>query len=282
MNKALLFFVFLLACLKLSAQKSTTFRMQYAPGHTYAMTTEMSMDFNVDLSGDQDITDKLSAQGITSPVKATMTMTMEGNTQTGEADGQHVFPVTMKVNLDKMTMKLGERDIPIPAIANKPTIIYGHVLQDGKIKADSLNGQYVADSSSSRVAQIMNNAQYKIKFPDHPLKVGDTFVQDMPFAIPMAQNENGATAIKATYKLTGINDGKAYFDVDQQVDMKLNFKGVIISITGGGSGKMIYSVKDNFPVDYTTNMNIKLDGQVNTLMIKGSFTVVGETKYVIN
>jgi hypothetical protein len=239
------------------------------------------MNVNVDLSGNDELINQLKSQGFGKPVIAKMGLDMSGNIKTGQTGTNSIFPVVTSFKVDQLNIKVGEKDIPMPAKTNVETIIYGHVGPDGKLKADSLNGKNVKDTSEKKITQLMNSIQNKIKFPDEALKIGDTFTQDVPINLPMAGNGSGNTNIKAVYKLISISNGQAYFDIIQTADINLDLKGIVIAIKGNGTGKLIYSIKDSFPLDYTSNLNLKVDGNINTLIIKGTAVIAGEYKYVI-
>jgi hypothetical protein len=277
-----LIFLFLIAlAVNAQAQKAIVFKMKYLPNHSYAMATGMTMKFDVNLSGNEDIIEKLKTQGITQPMKATMVMSLSGNTKTGQAAADEVFPMTVTYKLDSMSVKIADKDIPMPAKLNTSTTIYGHAGKDGRLKADSVSGNGMKDTSEKKVTQMMNSIQNKIKFPEKPLRVGDTFTQEMPISIPMAEGD-GNTNIKATYKLVSIDKGLANFDVVQNADIQLNVKGVTLKITGTGTGKLVYSIKNSFPIDYKTTLNLAIDGNISNMVIKGTAVLDGENKYTIN
>jgi hypothetical protein len=278
-----IFCLFLIAAaFKANAQKSILFKMKYLPDHSYAMNTNMTMKFNVTLSGDDNVIQKIESQGITQPILANMDMAMSGNTKTGKTGANGAFPMTTTFKLDSMKVKVGANAIPMPGNLNSQTKIYGHVSPDGKFKADSISGKAITDTAEKKVTQLMNAVQNKVKFPDHALKIGDSFTQDVPLNLPMADNSDGQTDVKATYTLTAIKDGNAYFDMVQNADIKLNIKGVGLTISGAGTGKLIFNLKNSFPTDYKTTLTMKVDGSINTLVIKGSAVIDGEYKYTIN
>lgn len=279
-----LIFLFLIAlAVNAQAQKGIVFKMKYLPNHTYTMATGMTMNFDVNLSGNEDIVEKLKTQGITQPMKANLTMSLIGNTKTGQAAADNVFPMTVAYKLDQIAVKIGDKNIPMPPQINTETTIYGHADKEGRFKADSVGGKATKDTSDKKIAQMMNAIQNKIKFPEKPMRIGDTFTQETPISLPMTAGEdNGNTDIKATYKLVSINNGLANFDIVQNADMKINIKGVTLKITGTGGGKLIYSIKNNFPVDYSSSLNLAIDGNIGNAIIKGTAVLNGDYKYTVN
>lgn len=280
MKKLICLFLIVLA-VNAQAQKGVIFKMKYQPNHNYTMATGMTMNFDVNLSGNEDIIEKLKAQGFTQPMKANMTMNLSGNTKTGQAAANDIFPMSVTYKFDQMSVKIGDRDIPMPPKLNTSTTIYGHAGKEGRFKADSISGNGMKDTSEKKITQMMNAIQNKIKFPEKPLHVGDTFTQEMPVSIPITQGE-GNTNINATYKLVSIENGLANFDVVQNANIQLNVKGVTLKITGAGTGKLVYSIKNSFPLDYKTTLNLAVDGNISNTIIKGTVTMDGDYKYTID
>jgi len=279
MKKLFIYTLLILTASQLKAQESVTFKMIYLPNHTYNATIDMNVGGKVTISGDEKITEKLTEQGITQPINLNLLLNMKGLTKTGAADASGNFPLTLSFNIGKIDLSVSGKQIPIPPQANVATTIYGHVGKDGKLKADSLKGSKMADTSEQKITQMMNSVQNKIKFPDHPLKVGDTFEQDIPINLPMAQNSQSST--KAVYKLVSISGGNAYFDITQTAAIQLNIKQVVLNITGSGTGKLVYNLKNSFPTDYNANLTLKLDGKFATVAINGDLTIAMEYKYDI-
>jgi len=278
--KKIIYLSLLLFVFKAEAQQSITFTYKYLPNHNYDGTVSMDMNCNVTLKGDTQTTNKLKSQGITQPIALNVGMKMIGDVKTGAPDGNNIFPLTMNYKIDQMSINISGKAIPMPATMNSDIKIYGHVGTDGKLKADSVNANKLKDTSEKKISQMMNAFQNMIKFPDHPLHIGDTFTQDMPFNIPMAGN-NMATNAKVVYKLVSIADGNAYFDITQSMDMTIPIKDQSITLKGAGTGKLVYNLKNSFPTDFISNINLEFNGKINTLEINGTALMNMEYKYDI-
>jgi hypothetical protein len=278
--KKLIYLSLLLFVFKAEAQKSITFKYKYLPNHTYDGTVSMDMNCNVTLKGDTQVIGKLKSQGITQPIALNVGMKMTGGVKTGAPDANNIFPLTMNYKIDQMSINISGKAIPMPATMNSDIKIYGHVGTDGKLKADSVNANKLKDTSEKKISQMMNAFQNMIKFPDHPLRIGDTFTQDMPFNIPMAGN-NMATNAKVVYKLVSIADGNANFDITQSMDITIPIKDQSITLKGAGTGKLVYNLKNSFPTDFISNVNLEFNGTINTLQINGTALMNMEYKYDI-
>jgi hypothetical protein len=277
-------FIYALLCLcayQTKAQESILFKIKYSPNKNYDSKVTMNMDCNVNLSGDTAMLNKLKSQGMTPPFAVNMEMGMNGNIKSGAVGAGKIFPLQIGFSFDHLNMKVNGNEIPVPTDKMKTTtVIYGHVGANGKLKADSISGQ-MKDTSEKHVSQLMNSIQNKIIFPDHPMKVGDTFTQDMPMSLPIAGNAMDADS-KAVYKLISIANGNAYFDISQSMNMTIPVSGATITMSGTGTGKLVYSIKDNFAMDYTSSINLNVNGTIKTVTIDATALMNLEYKNVIN
>jgi hypothetical protein len=265
--KKLLYLSLLLIGFNAEAQKGVVFKMKFLPDHDYNGTVNITINCNVNLSGDNDVLDKIKAQGITIPVVANVAMKMAGDTKTGARGSNGIFPVTMSYKIDQLAVNLSGKDIPVPIPATATAMnIYGHVGADGKLIADSLGGNKMKDTAQQKISQMMNSLQQRIVFPDRPLHIGDTFTQDMPLGIPMVGDKMKMDA-KTIYKLVNISNGSAFFDVTQSMNMAIPVKNETLTLTGSGSGKMIYDIKNSFPIDFKSNMTLKFAGSIEKVAI---------------
>ena len=277
--KKILYLPLLLLASQLQAQQNLVFKIKYMPNHTYAGVITMGMVVHVDLSGDTAVLAKMKSQGLSSPLALNMDMKMDGTTKTGAPGANQAFPIKMAYKVGNLSLDLNGNSIPIPSekLGNGVSI-YGHVGADGNIKADSIGGAKIGDTSQDKVAKLMNTIQKQIQFPEHPMKIGETFTQDMPMSIPMGGN-NMDLSSKVVYKLVSIADGNAYFDVQQSMNMSVPVAGATLNISGAGTGKLVYSIKDNFATDYNTSVNLKVTGQIKTLKIDATAQMNMEYKY---
>ena len=282
MKKILIYSLLCLCAAKqLKGQESVLFKIKYSPDKNYNSKVSINMNCKANLAGDTAVINKFKSQGITQPLSVIMDMAMVGNIKTGTKGVDKNFPVKIDYNFDHLNMTLNGNEMPVPQDKLKAaTIIYGHAGTDGKLKADSINGKS-KDTSEKAVTQLLNSIQNKIIFPDHPMRVGDTFTQNLPLNLPIAGNTMDANS-KAVYKLTNITDGVAYFDIQQSMDITIPVAGATIIMTGKGSGKLVYSIKDNFPTDYNSNINLKVTGEIKELRIDATAIMNMEYKYKIN
>ena len=265
-----------------NAQDGINFKIKYLPNHTYQIAGNTTMDFMVDLSANKDIAAKLKAKGIEQPINMHVQFDNTGNISTGEVSAG-VFLYTMSYDPPAVNVTINGKAIPIPlpAKTTKGGSMYGHVSSDGTLKMDSLKGSKLNDSTTAMVQKMTSTILKQIKFPDHPLKPGDTFTQDIPFDIPAAVGKNMAIDIKVTYKLANIADNQAFFDLVQDLNMNLQVKKIAVTLTGTGTGKLIYDIKNQYPVSLNNNMDMKINAKLDTLNVNAIAKISSNQTYVI-
>jgi len=278
--KKIFFLSLLFVVFNARAQDGIVFKMKYLPGHNYCTVSNTSVTCNISLSGDQKIIDQLSSQGFTQPLAVNMESTGIGSIKSGDADKNNTFPMVFDFNRARFVFTVNGKDVPLPA-KNTNIKVYLHSNIDGKYTPDSLVGGNLKDTSAQMILKLLGTIRNEIKFPDHPLLVGDSFTQDVPINIPTA-GSNISLAIKIVYKLAKIADGKAFFDVDQKMDMQIPVKQSSVTLTGTGSGNLVYNTKENVPTDFKSTLNIKFNGSIEAVNISGSAILNTDYKITIN
>jgi hypothetical protein len=284
MRKVFLLALLCLSLTQLKAQKAVVFKIKYQPNHNYQSTISADVKLNVTVTGDQQIIDKLNEQGITQPINADLSFGLAGFMKTGALGADNFMPVNMDYKLSNISVTANGKQMPIPPkVTEKDLKMSGHISQDWKIKIDSADGKAVMDTTEKKMQQMMNLIQKQIQFPDKPLKPGDTFTQGSPTTIPLNKNGNNVQIDAGiTYKLVSISDGKAYFEMIPNLKMNFQIKNVTVDLSGTGTGKMVYSIKDNFPLSKEGNLNIKLKVTSGKINVDGTAAVTSKYDCTIN
>lgn len=283
MKKIYLLALLCLGITQLKAQDGVVFKVKYFPNHNYQTAVNVGIKVNATLSGDTALINKLKSQGITQPVIASITMGLNGSMKTGAQGADNTFPLNMDYKITNLDVKANDKQIPIPPkISEKDIKVMGHITPDGLIKIDSAGGKKMNDSTEKKMKQMMDMVQKQIKFPDKPLKPGDTFTQGAPINIPMSANNNAQVTGSVVYKLVSISGDKAYFDMVPTFNMALKIKNTIVNVTGTGTGKMVYSVKDSFPLSKEGTFNLKIIVTSPKFNVDGTAVVTSNYTCTIN
>jgi len=283
MKKICLLAFLCLGVTQLWAQKAVLFKVKYLPNHNYQSTINVDMKVNATVTGDQQVLDKLKEQGITQPVNANLSLAFGGLMKTGALAADKSIPVNMDYKINNISVTANGNQVPIPPKATEKDIkLVGHISQDWKITLDSANGKAVADTAQQKVQQMMNMLQNQIKFPDKPLKPGDSFTQGGPINIPVKDSSNVKINAGVTYKLIRIADGKAYFDLIPNFSLNVQVKNLSVDMSGTGTGTMVYSIKDNFPLSKEGNITMKVKVTSPKVNVDGTAVVTSKYDCVIN
>ncbi len=282
--------LFLLMCLffgKLSAQKNgVVFKIKYLPNHNYKSDMSMSMKLNANITGDTAVLSKLKASGITPPVLADVEVGMNGLIQSGALGSDNTFPLNMDYKVSNLSVSANGHEAPIPpSISEKDIKVAAHVGQDGVMSIDSANGKRADDTTRQKMKQMMNLFQKQIQFPAKALKVGDSFTQSNPLNIPLGKKTGGDVKVNyaVTYKLTRIEQGKAYFDITPNFSLDFNIQNKLsVNMSGTGSGKMVYSIKDNFPISNNGNIDLKIKIATDKVNVDATGAIVANSTTAIN
>lgn len=284
MKKIFLIAFICLGFTQLWAQQGLVFKIKYLPNHNYQSNISVDMKANATVTGDQQIIDKLKEQGITQPVNANLSMALSGIMKTGALGADQSMPVNMDYKINNISVSANGNQVPIPPKATEKDIkMVGHISQDWKLKIDSANGKAVADTAQQKMQQMMNMLQKQVQFPDKPLKPGDSFTQGAPMNIPVGKDGSSAKVdVGITYKLVRIADGKAYFDLIPNFNMNLQVGKASVVMGGTGTGSMVYSIKDNFPLSKEGTINMKIKVTSPKINVDGTAVVTSKYDCVIN
>ena len=66
------------------------------------------------------------------------------------------------------------------------------------------------------------------------------------------------------------------------MDMTIPISGSSMNVNGTGTGKLVYSIKNNFATDYSANLVIKILGKIKTLQVDATAKMNMDYKYDIN
>jgi hypothetical protein len=267
------------------AQESTVYKIKYLPNKNYQMSMKMGMKLTGTISGDTAVINKLKSSGITQPVNVSMDFGLNANMKSGSVGSDGSFPLVVQYKIDHINVSLSGKQIPIPPKISETNLrMVGRVGSDGIFTIDSVAGKKANDSTQKQMKQMMGLFQKQVQFPNKALKPGDTFTQTVPFNLPVGKNGGGDVHINysTTYKVTDISGGKAYFDVTPTFSLDFSMQKAKASISGTGTGKMVYSIKDNFPISHDGDFNMTIKVDADKVKVDGNAVITGTTSTVIN
>ena len=162
-----------------------------------------------------------------------------------------------------------EQDSPISGL-----IIEGTYNSQNKFKIDTLISDKVDDNTKNTLIYTLENVQDKIAFPNYPMKVGDSFEQELPMSIPVAGISNIRIIIKTNYKLKNISGDLAIFDIDQTIELNMDAEQANVSATGNGTGMSQFDMSEKFITKYESDLTIELEMSVEELKINAEINAI--------
>lgn len=273
MKKLLLTLAILLSFIGLKAQESVLFKIKYLPNNFYESTINTNMNMEMNFLGDSASLKKIKDKGIKLPMIISSVTNMDFSIKTGELknDKSYDVEIAYKDINSKQTVNGTEKEPQANPL--KGETIFGNYTSDGKIHVNSMSGGSLDDQVRQQLEEMMENLVNQIKFPDQPMKIGDTFNQEIPFVLPVV-GENLRATIKIKYKLTKIENDLAYFDLDESMDLNLSkqkdSQTITVNGNGIGNGNLTYNTKKN----YASVRNATLI--MNYKMLVGAITVTGK------
>lgn len=286
MKKIYLLALMCLAFIQLKAQDGVVFKIKFMPNRTYKSDMSVNMKLNANITGDPGILEKLKSSGLTPPIAAIFDIGMGGNMQSGAAGSDGSFPITIDYKFNKLSVSANGQEAPIPpSVTDKDIKVTAHIGSDGVMAIDSAGGKKADDSTRNKMKQMMGLFQKQIHFPAKAMKPGESFTQTLPMNLPLGSKIGGDVKISytTTYKLISISDGKAYFDVVPNFSMDFSIQNKIsLNMSGTGLGKMVYSIKDNFPISNSGNFTMKIKVKSDKVNVDADGTVTTNSTTAIN
>lgn len=230
------------------------------PNKVYKAQLINEMEMEMAIKGDSAMMAEMETSGMKSPITMLLKQDMLTTTKTGQQRPDKKIPLT--VTYDKMdittTIAGNEMNQPNPFADVE---IRGTTTGDGKISIDTITGN-INDAVKASLRTMVNNIQGNIKFPEKELAIGDSFDQDVPLVVPVAQMQiKMKIHVKSTLK--DIKDNKAIFDMKQDIslDMSMMDSNGNVNGNGNGTGIMIFDMKNKMldrtesDIHYLLNMN---------------------------
>jgi hypothetical protein len=213
-------------------------------------------------------------------------MTMAGatsaeyNIQTGLVASQ-IFPATIIYSSYITKQFLNSRELTVPQSNLKGTKIFAHCDSNSMLLIDSVRGKTKTDSLFSITSIIVNRIYKQIIFPETNLKIGDSFNQNTPFTLPIPSG-NMPVMVNTIYKLISVKDQLGFFDIVQTAKINMKTDQGDVDVIATGTGKMVFSIKNHFPMGYTSDMILKFKLNMAGITAEGEGKVSTEYATEIN
>lgn len=226
MKKATFLFLFVGAT---ALAQSVTIKMGYKPNTTYRQTQ------------DQKVTSEIAYGEGMEPMKQDGGNKMTLITKTGKLTGNYI-PFSTELQLDA--------DNPASAQIPAGTKLYGKSV-DGVPKYDSIHAPGMEPKIKDMMVSMMQSNLSQSVIPQKTVKVGESFVVDTPFDLPMGPMTMNMQN-KTTYKLIKVEGKKAHFDLSSVYTLTSKVEGQDMKGSGTAMGSMVYDIDAGYPTQMNT------------------------------
>jgi len=230
------------------AQKELDFKVDYKPLTAYNTTTTTNGAVTITFSG-EGAEDLVAAQGMENPMVQEVNNTMKGVLTTGKLTGSTI-PFSMELPADPGS--------DVAKMMPNGAKIYGKKEIGQTPVFDSISAKGAQKQFKDAMFEAMKATVSKSFIPAKKLKVGESFVQELPLSIPMGPMELQMTN-KMTYTLTKIEGGKAYFDTKSVLTASTEVQGQELKGNGTGTGKVIYDIATSYNILQEDDVAMQMD-----------------------
>ncbi|MBA4410982.1 MAG: hypothetical protein C0397_16355 [Odoribacter sp.] len=229
-------------------------KIRYQPEKTYSISTIRGTETIITYSGEDFAMRKLKSMRVKNPTISKVKTKTDTELVTGKSSADKSFPVSLTY---KKTMSLnGKNEIP------EGTVIHGEISGESMPTFSKVISGTLDFDQKTQLLQMVRNTFTQFDFPEKRLKIGDQFSADRPVSIPM-EGSVIETVVTTTYKLIGIKNNLAQFELSQSYLMTPKIMDNSFKGSGSGKGELSYDIGNSLVTDYTIKtelvMNKKLD-----------------------
>ena len=256
------------------------FDNKFQPSLEY--TTEMvsTSKNKVNFTDPEEQINNIKSSGIKLPMIIEGSTSMTSTIKTFELEEDSTFKAKMTYdNVKSIQVQNGERTEKESPIAGMQ--IEGFYNSLNKFKIDTIISDKIDDATRQALTYTIENVQNQINFPDYPLKIGDSFEQEIPMNIPVAGISNVGIVIKTTYELANISGNIATFDFDQDIQLNMDIEQTTVSATGSGTGTSQFNLSKKFIMKHEADLTIELEMQVEELKVNAEISAISSQNVTI-
>lgn len=269
---------FIITSLTCSAQDGVAFKSYFKPNMIYKTTITTSSKSEVNFSGNQEIIDKMKASGTNIPMIISVSSEMITTTTTGEYSADMSFPAKIVYGKTTATQKLHDQETRREQPFSGLTIM-GFYNKENKLEIDTMISETMDKTAMKIFRSTLDVGPQQIKFPETPLKVGESFEQKLPMKIPIVGYGAAGVVIVTNYKLVEINGSIAIFDVLSKVTMDVANDTPGVSATGEGFGVSEFDMINNAIIKDESELTMIMKMSVNGLVV--SSKTISKSKQLV-
>lgn len=249
MKKIAFLFSAVLFTVTLQAQ-TVNFKTSFKPNTTYTQTTSMTNKVEVAYGAEPQVQEQNSAMTTVISVGAL---------------ANNEMPINMVLNMDANQQGAAQ--------LNGAKVI-GKVSPDSAPVFTTMEAPNLPEQAKGMVMDMITEGVTNGFLPPRQVKVGETFVQEVPMNIPIGVGQTINMKDIITYKLEKVDGRKAYFSQNHVVTLDMTMDGENVKGTGSGTGQIVYDMDNTYPVqnDSTLELNMSFEAEGMPVNLKNITT----------
>ncbi|HET7833878.1 MAG TPA: hypothetical protein VFK88_13030 [Gallionella sp.] len=241
------------------------------PNRSVKLLRNSATELMMDITGDAETIEKYRQRGINVPLRLSTYRSKVFTTTTGKsgADGSFSFTRTF---VDSSSYSEDEKGNRIKLADSAGELVglevSGTFDAKGRMSLTSMNGKELSADKEQLIRAVFSSAASAFSPQSTgPLKIGDSFTQSTPFAVPIIGQQPIQVSSSITYTLKKVLGNIAHFDIDTTFSMVNPDPVVQLDATSSGDGTMEYNLDTKLEQNLTLEFNIGVKLQAGEVVI---------------
>ncbi len=275
MRQILTTLIIILGSISYAQKSEIKFDSRILPNHIYRMTFTSKSESEIDFEGTKEQLDNIKLHGINLPILTENKSEFVTTTITDSPNQDQSFEAIMEYgNIESISKTNGVENKSSSPISGLK--IKGLYDANNRFMIDTIISSTIDENMKMSLRMSIEGMQNQIHFPDNPLKVGESFDQEIPMSIPINGLSPINLIIKTNYKLVKIQGNTAYFDLQQTVSLGVNSDQFKMEASGEGIGKSEFDIEKMHLIKNETNLDMSLSIDINNLLVNAKIKTISE------
>lgn len=262
----------------LNAQRSVKFENAFYPNKKYENINYTITKSYMNFEGDKNFIEALKEQGVNTPIISETTIESISEIETKNEKNNQIPFVTYFKKVSK-TQNMNGTETTEPDTL-EGSYIYGYYKNRKNTIIDSIQSEKINAETKEFLKSAIENATEGISYPENPLKIGDTFEQNLPMDFPFADLGKISFIINTKYLLKEIKNDIAFFDTKINFIMTSQIPNIELTSNGTGTGVVEYDITDKFTSYNTSKYILELNATLKE-NLKFQVKSEAESKYTL-
>lgn len=240
----------------LNAQISVKFENEFYPNKKYENVNYTNSKSYMNFEGDKDFIKALKDQGVNIPIISETSINSISEIETKNEKNNQIPFVTYFKKVSK-TQNINGIETTEPDNL-EGSYIYGYYENRKSTVIDSIQSEKINEETKKILKSVIENTAKGINYPENPIKIGDTFEQNLPMDFPFANFGKISFIINTKYLLKEIKNGVAFFDTKINFIMTSEIPNIELTSKGTGTGVVEYDITNKFTSNNSSKYILEL------------------------